>query len=87
MVIYLLSKIQITIVLSGFFLFFLTLKNINKKQTNNKQKINRKVITGKIIYDLIMTVIVTARRTAISIVGVGFIRPVLSVGQVSRLSI
>lgn len=43
--------------LSGFFLFFITLKNINKKQTNNKQKINRKVITRKNIYVVIKLVV------------------------------
>ncbi|OFW47743.1 MAG: hypothetical protein A2163_11155 [Actinobacteria bacterium RBG_13_35_12] len=52
-VIYFLIKIQITVVFSGFFLFFLALKNINRKQTENKQKTNRKVITRKNIYVVI----------------------------------
>ncbi len=56
MVIYFLSKIQITVVLSGFFLFFLVLKNTNKKQTEKKQKTNRKVITRKNIYVVIRLV-------------------------------
>ncbi|PKP55598.1 hypothetical protein CVT91_15280 [Candidatus Atribacteria bacterium HGW-Atribacteria-1] len=56
MVIYFLSKIQITVVLSGFFLFFLVLKNTNRKQTEKKQKTNRKVITRKNIYVVIRLV-------------------------------
>jgi len=73
--------------LSGFFLFFLTLKNINKKQTNNKQKINRKVITRKNIYVVIilvdqtkMSLRATAGSAAISTVGVRFIEPVFRGG-------